>query len=395
MNELVKSKYQITKLGKHIFEEKESTGDSNGSNYPVYGVTNIGGVIETGKETSKDLSKYKRLKPNRFVYNPYRINVGSVGLSNEDQNGIVSPAYVIFGTRDSLFSKYLYYYLKSDRGNTLIRYYGNRGTVRSALRFSDLCKIVIPLPSPDVQKRIVAEIESLMRRIEEARKLRKQTIEEYEELIERIHSNTFEEVSEKHGTAHIQQIEVDMNNENIDPKKKFGNNPFIYLDVSSVEQKTGAILERKEILGINAPSRARRKMRKGDVVFSAVRPYLKKCFIVDRKLDGNICSTGFTVFRIKNNKIDPKFLKYQLLSNYFIDQCVDAVTGSHYPALNDKNMKKLKLTIPSISEQRRIVAYLHSLQEKVNKLRKLQNETKKEIGELVPAILDKAFRGEL
>ena len=49
----------------------------------------------------------------------------------------------------------------------------------------------------------------------------------------------------------------------------------------------------------------------------------------------------------------------------------------------------------SISEQRRIVAELDALQAKVDTLKRLQTETAAELDALLPAILDKAFKGEL
>ena len=60
-----------------------------------------------------------------------------------------------------------------------------------------------------------------------------------------------------------------------------------------------------------------------------------------------------------------------------------------------KVLKRIKFPSPSLEEQRRIVAYLDALQEKVDALRALQEETQKELDALLPSVLDKAFRGEL
>lgn len=110
----------------------------------VYGVNNETGVSLTGKDASNDLSNYKCVSGNQFVYNPYRVNIGSIGLTPKNFKGVVSPAYVVFETKNDLDSQYLLFYLKSATGNNLIRWYGNRGGVRSALRYSDLCKLDIP-----------------------------------------------------------------------------------------------------------------------------------------------------------------------------------------------------------------------------------------------------------
>jgi type I restriction enzyme S subunit len=53
------------------------------------------------------------------------------------------------------------------------------------------------------------------------------------------------------------------------------------------------------------------------------------------------------------------------------------------------------MLLPPLPEQRHIVAYLDTLQAKVDALRHLQEETGAELGALLPAVLDRAFRGEL
>ncbi|MCK4397961.1 MAG: restriction endonuclease subunit S [Methanophagales archaeon] len=63
--------------------------------------------------------------------------------------------------------------------------------------------------------------------------------------------------------------------------------------------------------------------------------------------------------------------------------------------VNAKKLKAMPIPRPPISEQRRIVTYLDSLQAKVDELKRIQAETEKELEEFVQSILDKAFKGEL
>ncbi len=60
-----------------------------------------------------------------------------------------------------------------------------------------------------------------------------------------------------------------------------------------------------------------------------------------------------------------------------------------------KTIRQLRLPVPPLNEQRQIVAYLDNLQSRIDKLRRLQSETQKELDALMPSILDKAFKGEL
>jgi type I restriction enzyme S subunit len=96
-----------------------------------------------------------------------------------------------------------------------------------------------------------------------------------------------------------------------DPTKN-PRTPFRYVDVSSVDNTTFAIRESTELLGEDAPSRARKVVRNRDVLFATVRPTLRRIALVDASLDDQICSTGFCVLRA-GPKLDAGFLYYWLL----------------------------------------------------------------------------------
>lgn len=140
----VKVDFKTIKLGDYIEPIKATVAEKDMKNPVVYGVTNKEGIVQTGKPASKDISNYIVLEENCFAFNPYRINVGSIGINDNNLTGCVSPAYVVFKTKNGLLPKFLFFYLKSDYGNHLINWYGNRGGVRNALRYSDLCNIDIP-----------------------------------------------------------------------------------------------------------------------------------------------------------------------------------------------------------------------------------------------------------
>ncbi|TVM00851.1 MAG: hypothetical protein CV087_12655 [Candidatus Brocadia sp. WS118] len=141
----VRINFPTVKLGQFIEPIKETIAEKGSEDFKtVYGVTNVEGITITGKKASKDISNYIVIDKNYFAYNPYRINVGSIGFNTYGLKGCVSPAYVVFRTKDNLSPGFLYVYLKSEFGNHLINWYGNRGGVRNALRYDDLCEIDIP-----------------------------------------------------------------------------------------------------------------------------------------------------------------------------------------------------------------------------------------------------------
>jgi type I restriction enzyme, S subunit len=151
-----------SKLGEYILKINERFSDlKKPEQLGVFGVTNKEGVVYTGVPPSDDLSNYIVVGERQFVYNPYRINVGSIGLTPKGFKGVVSPAYVVFETKDELDPEYLFLYLKSERGINLVNHYGNRGGVRDALRYDALSEIDFPFVDLPTQKSIVARLQSL------------------------------------------------------------------------------------------------------------------------------------------------------------------------------------------------------------------------------------------
>ncbi|OYV90023.1 MAG: hypothetical protein B7Z57_10530 [Acidiphilium sp. 37-60-79] len=142
----------------------------------------------------------------------------------------------------------------------------------------------------------------------------------------------------------------------IDPTKE-PDRLFRYIDVSSVSNETFEIVEAQTIQGREAPSRARRLVRSGDVIFATIRPTLKRIAVVPPELDGEVCSTGYFVFR-PHRHLDGKFLYYYLFTDGFLGAMEALQTGASYPAVNDAQVKDQKIVFPSLPEQKRIVAIL-------------------------------------
>jgi len=134
-------------------------GGSEGMQF--LGVSNDDGIVNSKSAAEEKGEDYKIIEKGCFAYNPYRINVGSVAYFNNDIKGLISPAYVIFKTKpNSIKDDLLLKFLKSTEGLRQIKFHG-RGTVRQALRFDDLCKIEIVIPSFDDQELLITNIQKI------------------------------------------------------------------------------------------------------------------------------------------------------------------------------------------------------------------------------------------
>ena len=175
--------WEDIRLGKYI---KEISKKNKENIDLVLSVTNKHGFIAQkdyfDKEVaSKNTSNYKIVKRGNFAYNPSRINVGSLGLLEEYEIGILSPMYVIFECLKGLNKEYLNYWLNTHNftGNF---YKFLSGSVRDSLAFNDMKLMKIKLPVLKEQEKIVEvlslvdkEIDLLKKELEEL-KLQKKAV---------------------------------------------------------------------------------------------------------------------------------------------------------------------------------------------------------------------------
>lgn len=162
---------------------------------------------------------------------------------------------------------------------------------------------------------------------------------------------------------------------------------FEYVDVSSVSNESFTITSSTTTLGAAAPSRARKAMEAGDVLYATVRPYLKRVAMVPEQLNGQIASTGFCVVRADRKKAEPRFLYYLLLTDQVNNRIKDLQRGATYPAVSDKEVLSQMVPLPPLPEQHSIAAALLKVQEAIAAQQEVIDQTR----ELKKALMAKLF----
>jgi type I restriction enzyme S subunit len=146
----------------------------------------------------------------------------------------------------------------------------------------------------------------------------------------------------------------------INPENSGLPESFVYIDLESVE--SGLLNATKRIERKDAPSRAQRLLRKGDVVFQIVRPYQRNNLFVQFDDNENyVASTGYAQLRAYTSE---SFLYHAIHADGFVDRVIAKCTGSSYPAINSSDLAEVCLPVPpSTAEQQKIADCLTSLDE--------------------------------
>lgn len=158
-------------------------------------------------------------------------------------------------------------------------------------------------------------------------------------------------------------------------KKSIGRSyPFSmikYLDTGSITRNHIESLQEYKLS--EAPSRAKRLVQEGDIIYSAVRPNQLHYGYISKFPENLVVSTGFIVISCNKDYIEPKFLYYLLTQQEMTDylhSIADASTSA-YPSLKSSDIENLEISLPSLEEQRRIAGILGAIDDKIENNRRI------------------------
>lgn len=169
--------------------------------------------------------------------------------------------------------------------------------------------------------------------------------------------------------------------------QKTPDSKFSYIDVSAINSIFGRV-ENPTILNADeAPSRARKRVKLGTVIYSTIRPYLNNIAVIDKNLDYEpIASTAFAVIH-PYKVINSHYLFYYLRSPLFVEYVESQQIGIAYPAINDKQFFSGLLPVPPIEEQQRIVEKVDELMQLCDQLEQQQTLSSDAHATLVDTLL--------
>jgi type I restriction enzyme S subunit len=325
-----------------------------------------------------------KLLPSNAVLFAIRVSVGKVAIArcplctNQDIRSFICGP--------SLNPTYLAYFLRSQVPHIAK---SARGATVKGVKSEIVDNLDIPLPPLEVQRRIVAWLDEAFSYLRSIKGSQTEAERKSEALMPSKLAEVFGR-AEKEGWGWVKFREV---TETIELRKPKPEEEFLYVDISSVSPD-GRIVEPKPLIGSKAPSRARKPIRKGDILFATTRPYLKKIALVPAELDGQICSTGFCVLRPKKDQVDSKYLFYVARSEITLSQVLPKMRGAAYPSVTDDDVLDAQIPLPPLEVQRRIAEEIEAFEKEVLRIKEGLRESREVLEKLEMALLTEAFRPE-
>jgi len=345
--------------GKRIVKGQVETGE-----YPV-----LGGGGFTSFYTNEYSREGKTCKISREGMSLHNC----VMLLNEKYY-LNSQAFTIKSKNEVIMiNEYLWYYLDNIKNQV---FKCGRGTAQKAIDIDEFKSIKIPIPSLERQQEIVKYLDFIY---EKANKTSNDKIAELKQLNEFCLNN--QKIFGENVVKELGEISI-INPENM----KSGQYTEInYIDIASV--KGGQILELQKLTN-DFPSRAKRIVKKGDILYSSVRPNLKGYVYISDDIQNGIASTGFANIRVKEpNTILSKYLYYIMTSDYVSDDLISKAKGAQYPAVSFDDFETIKIQVPSVECQKEIVEYCEYNDTLLKQLEKEIENNKKQAQKFITGIV--------
>ena len=248
-----------------------------------------------------------------------------------------------------LIVQFLQLYKRSD----FDRYarFRSHGSAHEFFEYDEMCDVYLPLPSIDRQREIVEEYETLSRRI----RLNEQMIEKLEATAQALYRKMFVDGIDKENLPEGWRMGTigefcEINTDNY--TSKYNHSVIRYLDSSSVTENDFDDYQFLKVGEDEIPSRAKRKVRLNDIVYSTVRPNLRHYGLIKGEIDNVVVSTAFAVIRSNNSDISNELLYMWLIddSNTEVLQGIAEMSKATYPSITNDNIQDLKIAVPQKME---------------------------------------------
>ena len=317
-----------------------------------------------------DLSAYKVVNKGQFACKLMSVGRDAclpIALKRDDEPVIISSAYYAFevNNEDEMLSEYLMMcFLRPDFDREL--WFRTGGDVRGGVTWDTFCKMPIPYVSISEQRKIVHDYQVITDRIELLRKmnenLEKQASLHFESVFGRYIPdglNVSDSIPDGWKVATVGDF-CKANSATFSGK----DDVLLYLDTGSITNNYISGLQALNTNTDEIPSRARKKVSNGDIVYSTVRPNLRHYGIIFNPPENMIVSTGFAVMSMISNAPVCCDIIYMWLTRNSVVNVLHSIAEnsvSTYPSIVSADLEQIKMVVPSEDECAETGAYYKSV----------------------------------
>jgi type I restriction enzyme S subunit len=393
---MMKSEWKKVKLGEVLHRADRFERRDELVEYPFAGTYSYARGIFVGERklgSTFGLPKIQRIKTGDFVYCKIMAWEGAFGLVPQAADGcVLSGAFVAYEVdKDQLDPLFLDYYFKTPlHWQSVGKQSTGTNVRRQSLHPSQFEQTMFPLPPLAEQQRIVARIEELASQIEEARTLRKQAIEEVEAMLISLAYRADLNDTEKHLAGWQKRPLRDCIELVDDSHKVLADRSYPNLGIYSYAR---GLFHKQSIEGIQTSAPTLRRVRAGQFIYSRLFAFEGAYGRVTEEYDGHYVSSEYPTFNCNS-----ELVKIEFLEAYFKSRSVwrEVAVGSKGLGVRRQRVQPAQILshsawIPPLEWQEKIAA----VSKNIDTLKPLHAETAAELDALMPALLDRAFKGEL
>lgn len=385
----MKYNWEQKKIGDILFHDTESLEKVNPSvNYPMVGVYSFGkGLFDKepllGINTS--YKNFYKLNANHIVMSQLFGWEGAIALSSPEFEGkyLSSQFPTFLAHEEKVDRKFIGFYLQQGKIWKLLFAKGRgMGSRRRTLTPENLLTLEIPLPPLYEQQYIVSKIEKVKTNLEQIKELRAEQSKDinnllfsrYTELIEDAEWLPMKEVA----PIHRRQVEIKP------------DETYFEIGVRSFGR---GLFKKPTFKGIDLTWQQPFWMKEGDLLFSNIKAWEGAVGLIPKKYNGWVGSHRYITCLPNLEIIHPEFLFYYFRTQEGVEKLSLASPGTvdRNRTLNTKMLHQILLPVPDIYLQNEFVQMLH----KTNEIKNCHSQTEKDLNELMPSLLDNAFKGKL
>lgn len=361
------------RLGDYIEECDERNTEGKYTLNDVKGISMEKRLIPTkANMEGVSLGCYKLLKPLEFSYVTVTSRNGqkiTLALNKEKKIHLVSSSYIVFKTKEGLLPEYLYLLLSRSEFDRYARF-NSWGSARETFCWEEMCRVNIPLPSPEVQQELVNTYTGLQRLAEENEALIAPLAKACQAFIV--------DCQKKYPTVELGNYIEECDERNTEGK-------YTLNDVRGISIEKKLIPTKANMEGVSLGSYKLLKPLKFSYVTVTSRNGQKITLALNREKATHLVSSSYIVFKTENRLL-PEYL-YLLLSREEFDRYARFNSwGSAREIFSWEELCRVRIPLPPLEVQQSIVNLYHCIEE----AKKIASEARAQLQTLCPALIQYA-----